>query len=137
MDSTFPTEIIAAYFLAYLIIPAFLYRKKYVIATAGFLAGSYFICLLARIIIIRIAEPLAGIAPKTSEDNHELLTDIPKLIYVYFFQIFSVALVFVIIRLLTQHLYQQQRTLTLEKKRSLPNCGCSNPSSTPTSSSTP
>jgi len=111
------TEIIAAYFMAYLIIPAFLYRKKYITASAAFLAGSYLICLLARYIIVRIAEPLAGIPPKAFEDNRELLTDIPKLIYVYFFQIFSVALVFVIIKLLTEHLYHQQRTLTLEKEK--------------------
>ncbi|MBS1603891.1 MAG: histidine kinase [Bacteroidetes bacterium] len=111
------TEVIAAYFLAYLIIPAFFYRKKYIAASAAFLLGSYLICLLARFIVVRIAEPLAGVKPKPFEDNHELLTDIPKLIYVYFFQIFAVALVFLIIRLLTEHISHQQRTLTLEKEK--------------------
>jgi len=111
------TEVIAAYFVTYLIIPAFFYRKKYLAASAAFLLGSYGICLLARYFIVRIAEPLAGVKPKPYEDNHELLTDIPKLIYVYFFDIFSVALVFLIIKLLIEHISHQQRTLTLEKEK--------------------
>jgi len=111
------TEVIAAYFLTYLIIPAIVYRKKYLAASIAFLIGSYLICLLARYFIVRVAEPLAGVKPKPYEDNHELLTDIPKLIYVYSFGIFSVALVFLIIKLLIEHIYHQQRTLTLEKEK--------------------
>jgi len=111
------TEVIAAYLLTYLIIPMIVTRKKYLAGTVAFLIGSYAICLLARFIVVRIAEPLAGVKPKPYEDNHELLTDIPKLIYVYFFQIFSVAIVFLIIKLLIEHVYHQQRTLTLEKEK--------------------
>lgn len=110
-------QILAAYFLTYAIIPAFFYRKKYLFASAAFLSGSYAICLLARFLIVRVAEPLAGQAPKAFETNREIITDLPKLIYVYFFPIFSLAFVFLFIKLLIQHLRVQQRTLMLEKEK--------------------
>jgi hypothetical protein len=110
-------QIIGAYFLSYLIIPAFFDRKKYALASAGFIAGVYLICLFARFLIVRVAEPLAGVKPKAFETNTELIANLPKLIYVYFFQIFCLAFVFLFIKLLIQHLYNQQRTLILEKEK--------------------
>jgi sensor histidine kinase YesM len=110
-------QIMAAYFLTYGVVPGFFYRKKYIASAIAFIFGSYLICALSRFLIIRIAEPLAGIAPKTSETNYEIMTDLPKLIYVYFFNIFSLAFVFLFIKLLIQHLDIQKRALTLEKEK--------------------
>src|SRR5579859_1055012 len=110
-------QIMGAYFLTYLIIPAFFYRRKYVMASLAFVLGSYLICLLARFLIVRVAEPLAGQPPKAFETNWEIVTDIPKLVYVYFFSIFSLAFVFLFIKLLIDHLWTQQRTLVLEKEK--------------------
>jgi hypothetical protein len=110
-------QILAAYFLTYAIIPAFFYRKKYISASVGFLFGSYLICLLARFLIVRVAEPMAGVAPKAFETNGELITDLPKLLYNYFFPIFSLSILFLFIKLLIEHLGVQQRTLVLEKEK--------------------
>jgi hypothetical protein len=110
-------QIIAAYFLTYGIVPGFFYRKKYFVSVAAFIIGSYLICALSRFLIVRIAEPLAGIAPKASETNYEIITDLPKLIYVYFFHIFSLPIVFLFIKLLKEQLDIQKRALTLEKEK--------------------
>ncbi|GGA98199.1 sensor histidine kinase [Puia dinghuensis] len=110
-------QMLAAYFLTYAIIPAFFYRRKYVWASIGFVLGSYCICLLARFLIVRVAEPLAGVAPKAFETNREIVTNISKLLYVYFFSIFSLPVVFLFVKLLLQQLRTQQRTLVLEKEK--------------------
>jgi hypothetical protein len=104
------TEIIAAYFVTYWFIPEFFNRKRYITAVLGFFVGAYLICLLGRFIIVRICEPLAGLRPEPNETNRELLTNIPKLLYRYFFQIFSMATFFLFLRLIT-------RQLTLEKEK--------------------
>src|SRR5471030_393338 len=111
------TEIAAAYFLTYLVIPLFFYKKKYFTAVAAFVVGSYLICVVARIIIVKVCEPLAGIAPKAFETYPEILTDLLKLLYVYFFQIFSVAFVFMCLKVLKDQLDIQKRSLTLEKEK--------------------
>ncbi|TDX01318.1 sensor histidine kinase [Dinghuibacter silviterrae] len=110
-------EMLAAYFLTYWVVPQFVTKKRYVLASVGFLAGAYAICVLGRFIIVRVCEPLAGIPPEAFETNRELLTNIPKLIYRYFFQIFDIATFFLFIRLLLQQLDTQKRTLTLEKEK--------------------
>lgn len=110
-------QIMAAYFLTYWIVPAFFYRKKYLLASTGFILGSYVICAIARFLIVRVAEPLAGIAPNAFETNREIITDLPKLLYVYFFAIYSLAILFLLIHLLIQHLQTQQFALVLEKEK--------------------
>jgi hypothetical protein len=110
-------QILAAYFLTYWMVPQFFFKKKYVFTLAGFLLGSYLICTLARFLVIKIAEPLAGIARNPLETNREILTDLSKLFYNYFFSIFSLAFVFVFIKLLKDQLDVQKRALTLEKQK--------------------
>jgi len=110
-------EIAAAYLLTYLVIPLFFYHKRYVSAVVTFLVSAYVTCVAARIIIVKICEPLAGIAPKAFETYSEISTDILKLLYVYFFQIFSVAFVFMCLKVLKDQLDIQKRTLTLEKEK--------------------
>src|ERR1700743_3600609 len=62
-------QMLAAYFLSYVILPVAIYRKNYLRGFLAFLSGSYLICVLARFLIVRVAEPLAGIAPKAFETN--------------------------------------------------------------------
>ena len=111
------SQIIASYFLTYWAVPQFFFRKKYLSGLAAFILGSYLICLLSRFMVVRVAEPLAGIAPNAFETNLEILTDLSKLLYVYFFSIFSLALVFMFVKLLKDQLEIQKRTLTLEKQK--------------------
>jgi len=110
-------EIAAAYLLTYLIVPQFFYKKRYFTSILIFTVSSYTTCVAARIIIVKICEPLAGIAPKAFETYSEISTDILKLLYVYFFQIFSVAFVFMCLKVLKDQLDIQKRALTLEKEK--------------------
>jgi len=110
-------EIAAAYILTYVIVPQFFYKKNYFIAVLTFIVSSYATCVAARIIIVKICEPLAGIAPKAFESYSEISTDMLKLLYVYFFQIFSVAFVFMCLKVLKDQLEIQKRSLTLEKEK--------------------
>jgi len=109
--------IIAAYGLAYFIIPQLVYRKKYFSAVGAFIGLSYFTSALGRIIIVKLCEPLAGIAPKSFETYTEILTDIPKLLYVYFFQIMAAAFVFIFFKIFKDQIEVQKRALTLEKEK--------------------
>lgn len=113
----FAPQVMAAYFLSYVVVPTLIFRKKYMTAGLLFLAGSYVICVIARFLIVRVAEPLAGVAPKAYETNRAIITDLPKLVYVYFFPIFSIGFVFLFVKLLLQQLDVQKRALTLEKEK--------------------
>jgi sensor histidine kinase YesM len=110
-------QIMASYFIAYFIIPGFFFRKKYFVTILYFIIGSYLICVLSRFLVVRVLEPMAGIAPEAFETTIELITDIPKLLYVYFFNVFSIAFVFLLIKLVKDQLEIQKHTLSLEKEK--------------------
>jgi len=110
-------QIVASYLLTYWVIPQFFFRKKYILALGVFFVGSYLICILARFLMVRVAEPLAGMPPEAFETNREILTDLSKLFYRYFFSVFSLAFVFMFIKLLKDQLDIQKRALTLEKQK--------------------
>lgn len=111
-------QILASYFLAYLIIPKFFYTKQYFLLFILFIIGSYLICALSRYLTVNITEPLVGKRSNSSETTGEILTNIPKLVYVYFFRIFSVAFVFVFLKLLKAQNNIQKKSLFLEKEKS-------------------
>jgi LytS/YehU family sensor histidine kinase len=106
----------AAYILAYVIVPL-IYRQKYAQAFIYFLVSAYVICVLSRFEVIYFEEPFFGKAKKSTETPVEILTDLPKLIYVYFFRLFSVAFIFMFLKLLKDQLAIQKHTLSLEKEK--------------------
>lgn len=110
-------EMIAAYSLAYFVIPQFIYRKRYFLAIVEFVIVSYVSAAVGRIFIVKICEPLAGVKPKAFETYLEILTDIPKLLYVYFFDILSSSAIFIFLKLLKDQFEIQKRALTLEKEK--------------------
>ncbi|HEY8929708.1 MAG TPA: histidine kinase, partial [Mucilaginibacter sp.] len=110
-------EMIYAYALAYFIVPQFIYHKRYLLAAAGFIISGYAASVLGRIFIVKICEPLAGIAPKAFETYSEILTDLPKLIYNYYFDMMAAAAVFVFFKILKDQLIVQKRALQLEKEK--------------------
>ena len=71
-------EMIFAYALAYFVVPQFIYHKRYLLSAAGFLLANYAACVIDRIFIVKICEPLAGQPPKAFETYQEIFTDIPK-----------------------------------------------------------
>jgi len=110
-------EIIAAYALTYWVIPKLFFRRRYAAGIIAFVGIAYLTSVLGRIFIVKIDEPLAGIAPKSFETYREIFTNVPKLLYVYFFQIFSVAFFFLCLKTLKDQVLIRQRTLILEKEK--------------------
>ena len=111
------TQIIAAYFLGYTIIPQLLAGKNYGLTLFILLAGTYLICALSRVLIIYVSEPYIGEAAKKEETIGKILTDWWKLVYVYFFLNFSVAFVFVVFKLLKDYITIQAVSHSLEKQK--------------------
>ena len=110
-------EILAAYAVTYWVLPRAMHSRRYLTAAIAFLLIAYLACVLGRIFIVKIDEPLAGIKPKPYETWFALFTNIPKLLYVYFFQIFSTVFLFLCLKTLKDQLLIRQRTLMLEKEK--------------------
>ena len=96
-------QIGGAYFLTYFIIPRYIYQQKYITAFGWFAVCVYIICVLSpagsgacRRAVLRSK----SLNPK--ETYTEIFTDLPKLVYVYFFRIFSVAFVFMLLKVLKE-----------------------------------
>jgi LytS/YehU family sensor histidine kinase len=81
------------------------------------LLACYISCVLARTFIVKICEPLAGVPPKAFETYANILTDVPKLLYVYLLDIVSVAVLFTLLKVMKDQLLIQKRTLLLEKEK--------------------
>ncbi|HEX8023452.1 sensor histidine kinase [Mucilaginibacter sp.] len=110
-------QMAAAYFLTYFIVPRYIYKQKYLPGLTWFAISIYVICVLSRLVVVHVEEPFYGVKAKPNETYQEIFTDLPKLIYVYFFRIYSVAFVFMLLKLLKDQLSVQQRALTLEKQK--------------------
>jgi sensor histidine kinase YesM len=110
-------EMIAAYSLAYFVVPQFIYRKRYVLSIVEFVIVCYVSCVVGRIFIVKICEPLAGVKPKAFETYREIMTDIPKLLYVYLSDFLSSSAIFIFLKLLKDQFETQKRALALEKEK--------------------
>ncbi|MBS1531667.1 MAG: histidine kinase [Bacteroidetes bacterium] len=110
-------EMVFAYALAYFVVPQFVYRKRYLLSIVGFLLSSYAACVLGRVFIVKICEPMAGVAPKAFETYTEIFTNIPKLLYNYNFDMMAAASIFVFFKILKDQLEAQKRVLIFEKEK--------------------
>jgi len=110
-------EMLATYAVVYGVIPRLMYKRHYIGAALSFLLIAWLASVLGRIFIVKVDEPLAGIKPKAFETWFALFTDLPKLLYVYFFQIFSTVFLFLCLKTLKDQVIIRQRTLMLEKEK--------------------
>ncbi|WPV68016.1 sensor histidine kinase [Chitinophaga sp. LS1] len=109
--------ILSSYFVAYLIIPAFIAGRSYLSILIFFLAGSYIICVASRATVVYLLEPLIRVPPFGQESLWDIMTDFPKLFVHYFAQTFSAAWVFALMKLIKDQYIVQQRSLVLEKEK--------------------
>ena len=114
---TLITQILSAYFLAYVIIPLFLYQGRRWQAALCFISGMYILCGLARTINVFVYEPAAGLGHEQAETLQSLWTNLPRLLNVYFSRNLSLALVFLFFRLLNDQYRAAQHTAALEKEK--------------------
>lgn len=107
----------AAYFVAYFIIPKLLRHENYLLVTIYFIVGGYIISVLLRTSVIYLLEPIVRKPPFIQESISEILTDFHTLINVYFLPNFSLAWIFGFIKLLKDQYQIKQHTLLLEKEK--------------------
>ncbi|HVS91896.1 MAG TPA: histidine kinase [Mucilaginibacter sp.] len=112
-----PTEMIFAYAFAYFVVPQFIHRKRYLLSLSVFLVSAYITCVLGRVVIVKICEPLEGRPAKAFETYTEICTDIPKLLYNYFVDMMATASIFVFFKMVKDHLIVEKRALVLEKEK--------------------
>jgi two-component system LytT family sensor kinase len=109
--------IIAAYFLNYYLIPKFFNRQKLILFLFLFVLSGYFICVLARIINVHIAEPLYVEGSFEQESISEILVQLPHLFTVYFPEIYLIAFAMTVLKQQKSHFEMKQRNILLEKER--------------------
>lgn len=100
-------QIIISYFLTYWLIPNYLFTKKYVSFIIYAVISAYVICVFSRISMVHGAEPLFRNAPFDQEPVLEILTDWKKLIRGYFFSIYSIAFLFILVKLSLERIKEQ------------------------------
>lgn len=108
---------LACYFVAYFIIPKLLKDDNYLVVIIYFIIGSYLISAFSRIMTVHVIEPIIRKPPFVQEPILEILTDVRKLIVVYFLQNFSLAWIFGFLKLVKDQYLVKQRTLLLEKEK--------------------
>lgn len=110
-------SITSAYFLSYRILPRLMAPQKHMWVWIEFFVVSYFISVIARIVMIYVLEPFMRKEHFDQEPISEILTDLPTLFGSYFLHILSLSMFFVFIKLIKDQYVIQKRSLLLEKQK--------------------
>ncbi len=110
--------VIAAYFLNYYLIPKFFNRQKFLSFFILFGVSGYFICVLARIINVYVAEPLLYREGSFEQESiSEILVQLAHLVTVYFPEIYLIAFAMTVLKQQKSQLEMKQRNILLEKEK--------------------
>jgi two-component system LytT family sensor kinase len=112
-----PCKLGAAYFIAYVIIPKLILKRKYLLSILAFVASYYALTVLARTIVVHVWEPVYREPGFEQESLFEILTDLMHLIKHYFFGVYSTAWIFIIVKLLKDQLLDRQKREVIEKEK--------------------
>jgi LytS/YehU family sensor histidine kinase len=114
--SLLPSQMIAAYCLAYFQIPTFLLKKKYISFFISFLVFGYLFSAIARLSVVHIAEPF--IRENFEQESFiEILKDVYYLFAVYFPTVYSVAFIMVISQIVKKRFEEKQQIEILQKEK--------------------
>ncbi|MFB6455393.1 sensor histidine kinase [Chitinophaga sp. Hz27] len=119
----FITQIPTAYFLAYFVIPRLSSHNKVIATTILAIIACYLLSVLARIIVVYVAEPLVlpftqctdPLGPK--EPLSEIATDFYKLFKVYVYHTLSLPFVFLTVKLFKDQYDMREKAISLEKEK--------------------
>ena len=111
-----PIQMLAAYFLVYVQLARWLMKGKWLIFVISLLSTMYVSSVLARLIIIYIAEPLIGYNG-IDESLIEILSDPIYLIKIYLPSVYLPVLIFFLIKMTKDRFSQQHKLITLEKEK--------------------
>jgi sensor histidine kinase YesM len=91
-------EMLASYFVAYVIIDKYLSKKKYIISLFLLLVGTYFFTALGRFFIVYVGEPIVRTPPFEQETIIEILTDVRYLLLFYLPTVYSTVFIFLSVK---------------------------------------
>ena len=110
-------QMLAAYFLAYYLLPKFILKKKYFLSVILFLLSFYLFSALARILTVHVGEELVRTRPFEQESVYEILTDIHSLVAKYFPAVFSISFQFLFVKYFVNNEQKKNEARQLEQKK--------------------
>lgn len=114
----FIPQIMASYFLAYYLIPIFLFKKKYIDSVLLLIVATYFFSVLGRILIVHVGEELVRPKPFPQESLFEILSDLEKLAFNYVPWIYSTSFMFLFVKYFVDFKRSKEKEILLSKERS-------------------
>ncbi|NMH89079.1 sensor histidine kinase [Flavivirga algicola] len=113
------TKIVAAYLFVYYQVPKLLYKKKYLLFIISVIIFSYIFCVLERLLVVHVIEPLLRKGSFEQESIFEILTDIEKLHSTYLLSLYFPTLMFFVLKLVKEKFVEISQIETLKKEKSL------------------
>jgi hypothetical protein len=110
-------QILAAYFIAYVIIPQFTVKKRYVFSVFLFLFSLYFFPMICRILTVHVGEELVRRRPFEQEPIAEIMTDIGKLFFNYVPVLFAVSFQFLFVKFFFNYTRTKDSEMLLSKQK--------------------
>jgi sensor histidine kinase YesM len=110
-------QILASYFIAYGVIPQFVYRKRYVYAILLSLFALYFFPMLARLLTVHVGEELVRKRPFEQESVTEILTDIGYLFVYYVPAVYTVSFQFLFVKYFFDYKRTKDKQMLLNKEK--------------------
>lgn len=111
-----PSQLLAAYFLAYFQIPKLILQRKYLYFFISLLLSIFFFTVIARLSIIYIAEPFLR-EDYEQETLLEVLMDPQYLLAVYLIAVYLFPLIFVTIKTIKERFEQKHQLEILKKEK--------------------
>lgn len=110
-------QMLAAYFFAYLVIPRFVFRKRYALAILLGIAALYLFPMLARLLTVHVGEELVRKRPFLQESVYEIMTDFGKLIFNYVPVVYIVSFQFLFVKYFLEYKRSIEREMRLSKQK--------------------
>jgi len=110
-------QVLAAYFLSYLLVPKFVLKKRYVYGLILFIISIYVFTAMGRVLTVHVGEELVRERPFDQEPVIEILTDLDKLFGHYFPVIYSVSFQFLFVKFFFDYKKAKDEQVLLSKEK--------------------
>ncbi|WP_051285313.1 sensor histidine kinase [Aequorivita capsosiphonis] len=112
-----PFQIFATYLIAYIIIPKFILKKKYLWGATIIIISAYILSVTLRITMVHLTEPLIRTPPFSKESITEILINVPFLFFKYTIRLYQIVFIFLLIKYFLDYKKQKEENLLLDKAK--------------------
>lgn len=110
-------KMLAAYVLIYYQVPRLLFKKKFISFLLSLLFTSYIFCVLARIMVVYIIEPLVRVGSFSQESIYQILTDVYWMYSHYYLGVYFPAIILAVLVLLNESMQKKTQLEQLSKEK--------------------